>query len=609
MATAHVDAPTLRGREAARPYVIGLVTRRPTDHDLLDGLYSAAERLNCRIVQTTDAAALGPDEVDFVVTDLPSIAEVSEIPVFGMFEIIPPCQFVECKLTKLADRNALRLCCVGERPDFADQPLIAKLADRPYFCLQNCPPGLSAKPPAASGVLPFRTKKPQLVFATYGAGLVVLEGDDSGSNRTALRRLCEIVSVGAVAVCPDNIPWIRRRFGDTVKYYPADEPAAAAFGIDRVMEEIVVNPKLAAAQAQAARRIFEETLPDIMLDDIIGRFSEWRGRRHDVPGVLIDTSVDAITDIFARLADEELVSVAEAVASALPLQPVPKWRFGSFEQSPDLAVHVRHSLWLQAYGRGRSLPVDVDWYAGTRLRVFLDNDFSLTLFSGGMFEPNEFALLDRLLRPGMVFIDGGSNEGAYTIFAAARVGSAGRVIAIEPSARERDRLAANIARNQLTNIEIVEAALAERSGSAQLLLAEPLHAGQNTLGNFAYEAVKGIGSQEVALTTFDELVSQTGLDRVDIVKLDLEGAEYRALSGARGLLRTLRPLILTELSEASLAHQGASAAMLLELLEAADYVVYTMDDETGRPVRMRPGNALSDMIVAAHSQRKWPGLH
>jgi hypothetical protein len=113
----------------------------------------------------------------------------------------------------------------------------------------------------------------------------------------------------------------------------------------------------------------------------------------------------------------------------------------------------------------------------------------------------------------------------------------------------------------------------------------------------------------VALTTFDELVSRCGLDRVDVVKLDLEGAEYRALSGARGMLSNLRPLILTELSEASLAHQGASAAMLLELLEAANYVILTMDDETGRPVPMQPGNPLSDMIVAVHAQRKWPGLH
>ena len=576
----------------------------------MEGLYSAAERLNCHIVEVTDVAALGPEEVDFVITDLPNVSDTGGTPVFGMFELTPSCQFVECKLTTLADRNALRLCCVAGRGGFADQTPIAELADRPYFHVYDCAlqhPGL---PSTAAGALPLRRKKPPLIFATYGAGLVPTSDDDNGSNATAFYQLCEIVSVGAVAVCPDNIPSIRRRFGDSVKYYPAGEPAAAALAIDRAMAEIVGNPKIAAAQARAARRIFEETLaPDIMLGNVLGRFEEWRRGRRLGRAVLIDTAADAITDVFAHLPDDELIRVAEAVASTLPLQPVPKWRFGSFEQSPDLAAHVRHSLWLQAYGRGRSLPVDVLWHAGTRLRLFLDNDLSLTLFAGGMFEPNEFALLDRVLQRGMVFVDGGANEGAYTIFAAARVGTAGRVIAVEPSARERDRLAANIAHNRLTNVDIVEKALAERSGSAPLLLAEALHAGQNTLGNFAYQGVKGIGSQDVALTTLDELVSQYGLDRVDVVKLDLEGAEYRALSGARRLLNRLRPLILMELSETLLAHQGASTAILLAMLEAANYMIFTIDDETGRPVPLPPGNAPSDMIVAVHAQRDWPGLY
>jgi FkbM family methyltransferase len=236
----------------------------------------------------------------------------------------------------------------------------------------------------------------------------------------------------------------------------------------------------------------------------------------------------------------------------------------------------------------------------------LDNDLSLTLFAGGTFEPNEFALLDRVLQPGMVFVDGGANEGVYSVFAAARVGPMGRVIAVEPSSRELARLRENVALNRLSNVDIVEAALAERSGSAPLLIAEKLHAGQNTLGAFAYDTVKSVGAQDVAVKTLDEIVLQCALSRLDILKLDLEGAEIRALSGAGRVLAEMRPLVLVEVSEASLAHQGGSARALFELLEAADYVLLAIDDETGEPVPLRSNNRPpSDNVVAVHTERDW----
>jgi FkbM family methyltransferase len=346
-----------------------------------------------------------------------------------------------------------------------------------------------------------------------------------------------------------------------------------------------------------------------MVRNLLDVYRKWQTggpRRGDVR---VHAAPSAIIDVFNKLPDEELATVARAIAATPSLQPVPGWRFGSFQQSANLAVHIRHSLWLQAQTRPCAPPVDVLWHAGTQLRLHLDNDLSQTLFSAGMFEPNEFALLDRVLRPGMVFIDGGANEGAYTVFAAARVGPAGRVIAIEPSARERERLKVNIDANGFDNVTVVEAALAEHSGAARLTIAEPLHAGQNTLGAFAYAGVGAAGSAEVALTTLDALASKYRLKRVDIMKLDLEGAEYRALSAARRLLARHRPLIISELSENSLLHQGASAAMLLQLFEDANYRVFAMSSETGEPVPRAAGDSSeSDTIVAVHAERDWPGL-
>jgi hypothetical protein len=186
--------------------------------------------------------------------------------------------------------------------------------------------------------------------------------------------------------------------------------------------------------------------------------------------------------LFAGLSADALIELAESLAGAPQLRPVPGWRFDGFKTSADPAVHVRHGLWCAANAQHCDRPIVVPWHEGTRLVLHLDNDFSYILFAGASYEPNEFAVLDRVLKPGMVFLDGGANEGVYTVFASAWVRPTGRVIAVEPSQRELERLKANIKINRATNVIIADVALAERTRPIKLTLAEQQHSGQNTLG-------------------------------------------------------------------------------------------------------------------------------
>jgi hypothetical protein len=119
-------------------------------------------------------------------------------------------------------------------------------------------------------------------------------------------------------------------------------------------------------------------------------------------------------------------------------------RFGVFKNSSDPDVRIRNGLWSAAKTRRGDRPIVMPWHEGTKLALHLDNDLSYSLFAGASYEPNEFAVLDRVLKPGMVFLDGGANQGVYTVFAWARVGPTGRVIAVEPSPRELTRLKTNI---------------------------------------------------------------------------------------------------------------------------------------------------------------------
>jgi FkbM family methyltransferase len=230
----------------------------------------------------------------------------------------------------------------------------------------------------------------------------------------------------------------------------------------------------------------------------------------------------------------------------------------------------------------------------------LGTDMSLCLYAGGSFEPNEFVLLAQVLKPGMVFVDGGANEGLYSLFASKRVSPEGLVIAVEPSSRELERLKANIKLNRASNIRPRQAALGQGSGTAELAIAEAGHEGQNTVGQaVSNPTVATVGHEKVDLVTLDELVEREGLSRVDFVKLDVEGSEFDALRGATETLVRHRPLLQLEIEEERLASQNATKDEVLQLLETAGYSVYVFDGVTAqlRPPR-RPDEPEGNAIAA-----------
>src|SRR5581483_11571420 len=109
---------------------------------------------------------------------------------------------------------------------------------------------------------------------------------------------------------------------------------------------------------------------------------------------------------------------------------------------------------------------------------------------------------------------------------------------------------------------------------------------------------------EVNATTIDDIARQRGLANIDIIKLDIEGAEIRALRGADMVLRTMRPLLLVEVSEASLRHQRGSPIELRDFLRDYDYVMLAIDEETAKPVPITDDDpAQSTNVIAVHWQR------
>ncbi|MDP2330679.1 MAG: FkbM family methyltransferase [Reyranella sp.] len=287
--------------------------------------------------------------------------------------------------------------------------------------------------------------------------------------------------------------------------------------------------------------------------------------------------------------------------AAPKLGPRPGWAFAEefYDRRQWLACR-RGALWETARDNDLEVPLTVKWLAGTTVDVTLGNDNSLCLYVCGSFEPNEFNFLDGLLKPGMVFVDVGANDGYYTLFAARRVGPEGRVVSVEPSSRERAHLERNLARNGIANVAIVPAALGAAAGHADLRLAHGVHTGHNTLGSFAHDDVVPARVERVPLETLDAVVARLGLQRIDVVKIDVEGGEANVIAGARHVLTNMRPVLMMEMSDGALRAQGSSEAALLETLRGEfRYEILILSQTTGLARRWVEGEPLSANIVVA----------
>jgi FkbM family methyltransferase len=171
------------------------------------------------------------------------------------------------------------------------------------------------------------------------------------------------------------------------------------------------------------------------------------------------------------------------------------------------------------------------------------------------------ALVD-MLAPGDVYYDLGANVGFFTLLAARLVGPTGAVVAFEPDPHNARTLRANVARNGLGHVTVVEQGVADTSGTLRFNVQD------STMSRLAEEGEDGI---EVPVTTLDDFLAGGAVRRPTLVKLDIEGAEVGALRGATQLLADDAPEIICEVhgTEAEVREILAAAGYSLRLLEAA----------------------------------------
>lgn len=167
-------------------------------------------------------------------------------------------------------------------------------------------------------------------------------------------------------------------------------------------------------------------------------------------------------------------------------------------------------------------PVDIE-SLGARMRLYPDGNVceKRVLFTPQYFDPVERDLLAAHLREGFRFIDIGANIGAYSLFVAAKAGPSARILAVEPQPEVFARLAFNIAQNPFGTVKAIACALADKPGELTLFL-DPANRGESSVRILRSSTGSTV---RVPATTLLALVQSEGYERLDAIKLDVEGAE------------------------------------------------------------------------------------
>lgn len=203
---------------------------------------------------------------------------------------------------------------------------------------------------------------------------------------------------------------------------------------------------------------------------------------------------------------------------------------------------------------------------GYRMRLDVADIIQRWIYFGN-YEREETYWVKQWLRPGMTVVDVGANCGYYTLLATSCVGPAGRVFAVEPSPHLFSNLLAVVAGNALPNVIPLQAALGSAPGEGLLY---PPPDGNNSPSMVRSGDETGL---KVTVKTLDDCLQEWGVERVDLLKMDVEGFEPQILAGARSALRSGRiRAILCELNDVWLRRAASSAEALYRSIESHGFV-------------------------------------
>jgi FkbM family methyltransferase len=306
-------------------------------------------------------------------------------------------------------------------------------------------------------------------------------------------------------------------------------------------------------------------------------------------GLLNQTALGS-TSIGARPARDMIRPQAAAIATLQPVARTPGWNHEWV--ALDGLDSPRQELW----GSLELSPI-VDrlllpWHGETAIEVLTGDDLARCMFVGGCYQPNEMWFVRQVIAEGDTVLDVGAHHGAWTLALAGMVGPLGSIVALEPFPEAFDILCENVQANDLRNVVCLNHAALE----------DVLACGMETTG-------AGHSAPTRFTTTTGGRITARPLDdirrevdrRISLVKLAVEGAELRALRGARQILAEDRPAVGCEIADTPQSQSETDWREVTQLLNDAGYTICWIDEGTAS---LRPARGSSNYLIAVPNERE-----
>jgi FkbM family methyltransferase len=230
---------------------------------------------------------------------------------------------------------------------------------------------------------------------------------------------------------------------------------------------------------------------------------------------------------------------------------------------------------IRQYFFKKPFSVRIDNFDGDlTIDLRLNEHMQSQIFWYGYYSRDILLVLRRLLKPGMTVIDAGANIGEITLVAAKMVGASGHVYAFEPLPEIASKLSQNVSLNNFTQVFIHEKGLSDEPGDKEIYRASSdFHDGSKHegLATLYPSEQRGEKAGVISLVTLDDFCEQAEIKQLDLIKMDIEGAELPALKGGIETLRRFMPYIIIEVQQETTSQAGYNAADILALLEPLGY--------------------------------------
>ena len=205
---------------------------------------------------------------------------------------------------------------------------------------------------------------------------------------------------------------------------------------------------------------------------------------------------------------------------------------------------------------------------GHRMFLATEGKYPPIRMAMGQYEEETTQLFERLVRPGMTIFDIGAHVGYYSLLAAKLAGPTGRVHSFEPDPDNYSLLTKNVEENAYTTITAINQGAAADSGVRELFISG-LDNGRHSIYR---QDLPQKGSVPISTTTVDEYWISQGSPTVDLVKMDVEGAELDVFKGMEALLDGCRDIkLIVELNPALLKSAQVEPAELLNLIRSKGF--------------------------------------